>query len=128
MMSVDAVHSLSDLIADGMALITVKKSRQDPDPLYPQENTSHLKSSYGHGKVEALGSMGIALFLMGTAVMIGWDSYLALQDVLVNQTVNDYGASQDIWTYVVGIILSIHPRVVLEFQVSVLSPRKFSIV
>lgn len=34
-MSVDAVHSLSDLIADGMALITVKKSRQDPDPLYP---------------------------------------------------------------------------------------------
>lgn len=71
--------------------------------------------------------MGIALFLMGTAVMIGWDSYLALQDVLVNQTVNDYGASQDIWTYVVGIILSIHLRVVLEFYVSVLSPRKFSI-
>ena len=71
--------------------------------------------------------MGIALFLMGTAVMIGWDSYLALQDVLVNQTVNYYGASQDIWTYVVGIILSIHLRVVLEFYVSVLSPRKFSI-
>ncbi|KAK8796147.1 hypothetical protein WA171_004109 [Blastocystis sp. BT1] len=88
----DAVHSLSDLIADGMALITVKKSRQDPDLLYP----------YGHGKVEALGSMGIALFLMGTAVMIGWDSYLALQDVLVNQTVNDYAASQNIWTYVSG--------------------------
>ena len=34
-LSVDAVHSLSDLIADGMALATVKKSRQDPDSLYP---------------------------------------------------------------------------------------------
>ena len=31
----DAVHSLSDIIADGMALVTVKKSRQDPDSLYP---------------------------------------------------------------------------------------------
>ena len=74
-----------------------------------------MNARYGHGKVEALGSMGIALFLMGTAVMIGWDSYLALQDVLVNQTVNDYAASQNIWTYVVGIVVSLHFRVVLEF-------------
>lgn len=80
---------------------------------------------YGHGKVEALGSMGIALFLMGTAVMIGWDSYLALQDVLVNQTVNDYAVSRDIWTYVVGIVFSLHFRVVLEFCVLVLLPKRF---
>lgn len=32
---IDAVHSLSDIIADGMTLLTVKKSRQDPCDLYP---------------------------------------------------------------------------------------------
>jgi len=32
---VDAVHSLSDLIADAMTLLTVKKSRQNPNDLYP---------------------------------------------------------------------------------------------
>ena len=85
-----------------------------------------MNARYGHGKVEALGSMGIALFLMGTAVMIGWDSYLALQDVLVNQTVNDYAASQNIWTYVVGIVVSLHFRVVLEFCVLGLLPKRFS--
>ena len=36
--SVDAVHSLSDLIADGMTLLTVRKSRQDPNDLYPLPN------------------------------------------------------------------------------------------
>ncbi|CBK21346.2 Cation efflux protein [Blastocystis hominis] len=88
----DAVHSLSDLIADGMTLLTVRKSRQDPNDLYP----------YGHGKVEALGAMGIACFLVGTALLIGWDSYLALKDILVNGVVNDYGASSDLLTYFSG--------------------------
>ena len=56
---------------------------------------------YGHGKVEALGAMGIALFLIGTAGMIGWDSYLALKDILANGIVNDYGASSSLLTYLV---------------------------
>ena len=41
---VDAVHSLSDIIADGMALVTVKKSRQDPDSLYPYLFASGLNA------------------------------------------------------------------------------------
>lgn len=111
-----------------MALITVKKSRQDPDLLYPLQYSCCMNYRYGHGKVEALGSMGIALFLMGTAVMIGWDSYIALQDVLVNQTINDYAASRDIWTYIVSYEFSLNVRVVLEFCVLVLLPKRFFIM
>lgn len=99
--SIDAVHSLSDLIADGMTLLTVKKSRQDPNDLYPFFHLHGLTASYGHGKVEALGAMGIACFLVGTSLLIGWDSYLALKDILVNGIVNDYGASNDLLTYFV---------------------------
>ena len=31
----DAVHSMSDLVADALTLLTVKKSREDPTDLYP---------------------------------------------------------------------------------------------
>lgn len=51
--------------------------------------------------MEALGAMGIACFLVGTSFLIGWDSYLALKDILVNGVVNDYGASKDLLTYFV---------------------------
>lgn len=62
-----------------------------------------LHHRYGHGKVEALGAMGIACFLIGTSLMIGWDSYQSLQDILVNHTVNDYNASGSLLTYWVRI-------------------------
>lgn len=110
MFSVDAVHSLSDLIADGMTLLTVKKSRQDPNDLYPFFHLHGLTASYGHGKVEALGAMGIACFLVGTSLLIGWDSYLALKDILVNGVVNDYGASKDLLTYFVCFVSCTHAQ------------------
>lgn len=53
--------------------------------------------------MEALGAMGIACFLIGTSLMIGWDSYQSLQDILVNHTVNDYNASGSLLTYWVRI-------------------------
>lgn len=71
-----------------------------------------IECRYGHGKMEALGAMGIALFLMGTAVMIGWDSYIALQDILANNVVNDYGASNNFYTYLVGTFSPGHGRAV----------------
>ena len=47
--------------------------------------------------------MGIACFLIGTSLMIGWDSYQSLQDILVNHTVKDYNASGSLLTYWVRI-------------------------
>ena len=78
-----------------MTLLTVKKSRQDPSDLYP----------YGHGKVEALGAMGIACFLIATAGMIGWDSYIALQDIVLNNVVNNYASSGNLLTYLVSSVM-----------------------
>ena len=46
--------------------------------------------------------MCIACFLLGTSIMIGWDSYLALKDILVNNIVNDYTASGNLLTYFVS--------------------------
>ena len=70
--------------------------------------------------------MGIAFFLMGTAVMIGWDSYIALQDILSNNIVNDYGASSNLYTYLVGVHFSSHRRVVPACWASASSRRKLS--
>ena len=106
---VDAVHSLSDIIADAMTVLTVKKSRQDPNDLYPFSFILLFYIiRYGHGKVEALGAMGIACFLIGTAGMIGWDSYLALKDILVNEVVKDYAFSSNILTYLVTLLILIN--------------------
>ena len=60
---------------------------------------------YGHGKVEALGAMGIACFLIATAGVIGWDSYLSLKDILVNGIINDYSSSGNLLTYLVPVVL-----------------------
>lgn len=70
--------------------------------------------------------MGIAFFLMGTAVMIGWDSYIALQDILANHVVNDYGASSNIYTYLVGVSAIADCRVVPAFSASASSQRRRS--
>ena len=82
-----------------MTLLTVKKSRQDPNPLYPLPCHSLFSDRYGHGKVEALGAMGIACFLLATSVMIGWDSFQAFQDIFVNHKINDYATSGSMLTY-----------------------------
>ena len=82
-----------------MTLLTVKKSRQNPNALYPLGQHSLFSDRYGHGKVEALGAMGIACFLLATSVMIGWDSFQAFQDIFVNHKINDYAASGSMLTY-----------------------------
>ena len=52
--------------------------------------------------------MGIACFLIGTAGMIGWDAYLALKDILVNEVVKDYAFSSNILTYLVTLLILIN--------------------
>lgn len=47
--------------------------------------------------------MGIACFLIATAGMIGWDSYLALKDIMMNQVVNDYANGTNMLAYLVLI-------------------------
>ena len=57
----DAGHSLSDLFSDFVTLYSVQVARLPPDDDHP----------YGHGKFEAIGSLFLALTLLGTGVSVG---------------------------------------------------------
>ncbi|KAI9330054.1 cation efflux family-domain-containing protein [Obelidium mucronatum] len=68
----DAVHSLSDLVSDGVALAAYKKARMKKDELYP----------YGHGKLEPLGSLTISSLLLAAGIATGIHSVDVLQELL----------------------------------------------
>ncbi|MFQ5718576.1 MAG: cation diffusion facilitator family transporter [Acidobacteriota bacterium] len=58
----DAVHSLTDLASNGLALAALRLSAEPPDREHP----------YGHWKFEPLAVFGLATFLTVIAVEIGW--------------------------------------------------------
>jgi len=60
----DALHSLSDLISDFLALVGLHFYRKGKDRSHP----------YGHGKIETLSTLGIGILLLGAAVWIGIDA------------------------------------------------------
>lgn len=67
-MLADAVHSLSDLISDGVTFFSVKASAKPADDDHP----------YGHGRYETIGTVVMATVLMAAAVGIAMDAYTRL--------------------------------------------------
>ncbi|MBW1880665.1 MAG: cation diffusion facilitator family transporter [Deltaproteobacteria bacterium] len=63
-MIADAVHSLSDLATDVVALVALRLAARPPDEGHP----------YGHGRFETLASFLLALVLMGAAGGIALDA------------------------------------------------------
>ena len=63
-MIADAVHSLSDLASDVVALFALRVSARPPDQDHP----------YGHGRFETLGTIALSFFLLAAAVGIGIDA------------------------------------------------------
>ena len=59
----DGLHSLSDLISDGMVVLAAKLGNQKADDTHP----------YGHGRIETLASLGMGLLLILVGVGIVWD-------------------------------------------------------
>ena len=57
----DAVHSLSDLVSDGVSLWAIRRSREPPDEEHP----------YGKGKFEAVGSACVGGLLVAAGGGIG---------------------------------------------------------
>jgi len=68
----DAAHSLSDLFSDFITLWAVQISRLPPDEDHP----------YGHGKFEAVGSLFLAIMLLGTGLHVGATSNAKLFKIL----------------------------------------------
>lgn len=58
----DAIHSLADLLTDIIAFVAVLLGRAEADDTHP----------YGHGKFETFGTLILSLFLLGTALGLGW--------------------------------------------------------
>ena len=60
----DAVHSLSDLATDLVALFGLRVASKPPDEDHP----------YGHGRYETLGTVLIGVILLGAAAGIAWEA------------------------------------------------------
>lgn len=66
----DAIHSLSDLVSDGVVLYVNKHSQQPPDAEHP----------YGHHRFETAASMIIGALLLSVGIGMLWGSFTKLQD------------------------------------------------
>lgn len=64
----DGYHSLADVLSDIGILFALKAASQPPDENHP----------YGHHSFETLGAVAVALFMLGTAVFIGWGAALSV--------------------------------------------------
>lgn len=58
----DGIHTLSDLISDGVVLFAARQASASPDANHP----------YGHGRIETLATVVVGLLLALAAVSIGW--------------------------------------------------------
>ena len=60
----DGVHSLSDLVSDGLVLWALRHSGRAPDDDHP----------YGHGRFETLATLALAAVLALTGLGLAWDA------------------------------------------------------
>ncbi len=72
----DGLHSLSDLISDGMVLLATHHSNIDADDDHP----------YGHARYETAATIALALLLAGVGIGIGIDAFTHILDQKVLET------------------------------------------
>ncbi|MDS1138845.1 cation diffusion facilitator family transporter [Pusillimonas sp. SM2304] len=65
----DAIHSLSDLVSDGVVLIANKHSQKAPDADHP----------YGHRRFETAASLAVGALLLSVGIGMLWNSFTKLQ-------------------------------------------------
>lgn len=64
----DGIHSLSDLVTDGLVLYAARHASQGPDAEHP----------YGHGRFETIATVGLAVALILVAIGIAYDAITRL--------------------------------------------------
>lgn len=65
----DAIHSLSDLVSDGVVLVVNKHSQKAPDAEHP----------YGHQRFETAAALAIGALLLSVGIGMLWNSFTKLQ-------------------------------------------------
>ncbi|KAL3230504.1 Mitochondrial metal transporter 2 [Nakaseomyces bracarensis] len=73
----DAIHALSDMVADFLTLFSVDLASNKPSEKFP----------YGYGKVETVGSLAVSTILAMAGLSIGWTSVCALVGPMVPHTI-----------------------------------------
>jgi cation diffusion facilitator family transporter len=66
----DGMHTLSDLLSDGVVLLAGRQANVAPDSEHP----------YGHGRIETLATVVVGLLLLGVGIGIGVDAGQRLFD------------------------------------------------
>ncbi|MEO6984321.1 MAG: cation diffusion facilitator family transporter [Paralcaligenes sp.] len=66
----DGIHSLSDLVSDGVVLIANKHSQKAPDAEHP----------YGHRRFETAASLSLGALLLAVGIGMLWTAFNKLQD------------------------------------------------
>lgn len=64
----DGLHSVSDLMSDGLVYVAAHHAGQGPDSDHP----------YGHGRFETAATLGLGIFLVLIALGISWDAVTRL--------------------------------------------------
>lgn len=64
----DGIHSLSDLMSDGLVYYASRHARHGPDRDHP----------YGHGRFETMATMALGMFLIMVAMGITWDAFVRM--------------------------------------------------
>ena len=66
----DALHSLSDLVSDGVTLAGLRAARRPPDEDH----------SFGHGRYDTITALAIGVFLVVVGAAIAVSAYVSLRD------------------------------------------------
>lgn len=66
----DGIHSLSDLVTDGLVLFAMKHGSREADEAHP----------YGHGRIETLFTIILGVALVAVAIGIAWDAIARIAD------------------------------------------------
>ena len=65
----DAVHSVSDLLTDGIVLVTHKIGQKPKDEDHP----------YGHGRAETLGTTAVGFFIISAGIGLAYEAWNIIQ-------------------------------------------------
>ena len=68
-MVADAVHSVSDLLTDGIVLVTHKIGQKPKDEDHP----------YGHGRAETLGTTAVGFFIISAGIGLAYEAWNIIQ-------------------------------------------------
>ena len=92
----DAMHSLTDIMADLVAMATLRIARLPADREHP----------YGHGKYEPIGALCISSLLVSAGISLAWTSVGIVQDMLSSNVALAVPGIAALWLSLVAIALN----------------------